>query len=194
MVSVCPGLTLFSSRFKAYAGALAYYSSEASRDKSRTGHRLDVVRRMHRHHLGVDPNAIFPVRIQTVWDLDQGQRGRGFRVKVVPDRVRPPVHIQRIRHDVVTWEHSEMRGKKRIKSLNNTGINWADTRSLSTPMSRNRAVVSVSSIDVHTHAFELISSHRDSFCIASRPHQDVAKLLPADDRSPDLLPLTSLMS
>lgn len=152
MVSVCPGLTLFSSRFKAYAGALAYYSPEASRDKSRTGHRLDVVRRMHRHHLGVDPNAIFPVRIQAVRDLDQGQRRRGFRVKVVPDRVRPPVYVQRIRHGVMTCRSGGMWKERPGCHGNKLG-----RRSLlSTPTPGNRPAASRF---VHRLTYQRIRAH-----------------------------------
>lgn len=66
--------------------------------KPPTRHRLDIVRRMHRHHLGIYSNAIPPVRVETVGNLNQRQWWRRVRVEVTPNGVRSPVHVEGIGH------------------------------------------------------------------------------------------------
>jgi len=41
----------------------------------RTGQRFDVLSGKMREHLGVYADTIFPVGVQTIWNLDERQRG-----------------------------------------------------------------------------------------------------------------------
>jgi hypothetical protein len=59
-----------------------------------TWHRLDVVGRMHRHHLGVYANAISSVRIETVGYLNKRQWRGCVWVEVVSNRVRTSENVE----------------------------------------------------------------------------------------------------
>lgn len=101
-VFVCPGTTHFCNRLRARNVGEATETEELG---ARTWHGLDVVCGMHRHHLGVDADSIFPEGVQAVGDLHEGQWGRRFWIKVLLDRVGPFVHVEGIwaRHGVKAW-------------------------------------------------------------------------------------------
>lgn len=62
----------------------------------RTWHGLDIVRRMHGHHLCIYPYAICVVWIETLRKFHKRQRRLTVRVKVLLHRIRPEVHISLI--------------------------------------------------------------------------------------------------
>lgn len=63
---------------------------------SHTRHDLDVVRRMHRHHLCVYSDPILVVRVQSWWDLDKRKHRLVIGVEIVSKSIWPRVGIQTI--------------------------------------------------------------------------------------------------
>lgn len=59
-----------------------------------TWDNLDIRSGVHRHHLGVDTDAISPERIQTVWDLYQRQSRVAIRVEILLDGVGAMVNVE----------------------------------------------------------------------------------------------------
>lgn len=102
-VLVLPGTTLLLSKFKASEKRKQKLVQflEIAAAGLHTWHGLDVVGGMHGHHLGVYAHTISAVWVEALGDFNERQRRRCGRVKVVANRVRSLVDVQRVRagHD-----------------------------------------------------------------------------------------------
>lgn len=105
------GPTPFSNRF--IAVGVSGRSDDDENECGRTWNDLNVGRRVHGHHLGVDAYAIRAVRVQTVRNLNQRQWSRTFWVKVIPHGVWPGVDVEWASHGHYT---KQRRGYERGNS------------------------------------------------------------------------------